>query len=78
MRFLIWLLLGYIGYRIIRALLSGQARQPGTSTTGTETYKDPVCGIYVAADDAVIGRIGDERIHFCSLACLEKYREQLN
>lgn len=76
MRMLLWLLLVYVGYRIVRGYLGGQNR-PATAGVETETYQDPVCGVYVAADDAVIGILNDKRIHFCSMNCLEKYREKL-
>ena len=78
MRFFLWLLLGYIGYRIIKSLLTGSEKPATPVITGTETFQDPVCGVYVTADDATIGRIGKRRVYFCSVACLEKYREQLN
>jgi YHS domain-containing protein len=78
MRFILWLLLGYIGFRIVRGLLAGRAKPVAPAATGTETFKDPVCGVYVTADDAVVGRIEEQRVYFCSMACLEKYREQLN
>ena len=78
MRLILWLLLGYIGYRIVKGILSGRAKPEIPAATGTETFQDPACGVYVTADDAVIGRIGEKRVYFCSHACLEKYRESLN
>ncbi len=81
MGFLFWLLIGYIAYRILKGYAKERRveRTAGTyrETAGDETYRDPVCGVYVAEDDAVIGRLGNERIHFCSMACLDKYREQI-
>lgn len=78
-RLLIWALLIYIGYRVVVALV--QPKQPEKSVTGREsaatTYRDPVCGVYVSEDDAVIGTHDGERHYFCSMACLEKYRDQL-
>jgi YHS domain-containing protein len=76
MRFIIWLILGYLGYRIIKGLLAERGIPSHGKATGTETFQDPVCGVYVAADDAVVGRMAEERIYFCSMNCLEKYREQ--
>ncbi|WP_298438452.1 transcriptional regulator [Geobacter sp.] len=80
MRILIWLLLIYIGYRIVKAIVQKKAGdEPADSsvTQREETYQDPVCGTYVAEDDAVIGRVEGERVYFCSMACLEKFREGL-
>lgn len=77
MRFLLWLLLGYIGFRIIRSLLAGS--KPATlEVSGSETFQDPVCGIYVTPEDATVGRLEGQRIYFCSKGCLDKYQEKLN
>ena len=76
MRLLVWLVLGYVLYRIVKGYLA-QRQQGEPSPRGEETHQDPVCGVYVTQDDAVIGRVEGERIFFCSMACLEKYREQL-
>lgn len=78
MRFLLWLLLGYIGFRIIRSLLSGPRKQEDPVVVGSETFQDPVCGIYVTPEDATVGRLEGQRIYFCSKGCLEKYQEKLN
>ena len=76
MRLLVWLVLGYVLYRIVKGYLA-QRPQKEAPPRGEETFQDPVCGVYVTSDDAVIGRVEGERIYFCSMACLEKYREQL-
>ncbi len=76
MRFIILLLVGYCVY----LLLKNRARQElprEAAPKGEETHLDPVCGVYVAEQDAVVGRIEEQRIYFCSMACLEKYREKL-
>lgn len=77
MRFILWFLLGYIAYRIIKGFLAGRDKPAAPEVTGTETFQDPVCGVYVTAEDAIIGRIEEKRVYFCSTVCLEKYREQL-
>lgn len=77
-RMLIWLLLIYVGYKVVKG--AGQKKDGKTSAAGPvkeETFRDPVCGVYVTEEDAVIGRLEGERIHFCSMACLEKYREKI-
>lgn len=80
-RLLIWGLLIYIGYRIITSFTRpkksapGQPRERGEAAT---THRDPVCGVYVSEEDAVIGRHEGQRHFFCSHACLEKFREQLD
>jgi YHS domain-containing protein len=77
MRFILWLLLGYICFRIVRGLLAGREKPAQSPVTDTATFQDPVCGVYVTADDAIIGRINEQRVYFCSVTCLEKYREQI-
>jgi len=79
-RLLIWGLLIYIGYRVVVALTSGKkttVETPGHREAAA-TYRDPVCGIYVSEEDAVVGRLEGERHYFCSMNCLEKFREQLD
>lgn len=80
-RFLLVGLLLYIGYRIIISLISAKkplAKSPGGRDQGIETHRDPVCGVYVSEETAVIGRHDGQRHYFCSMNCLEKYREQLD
>ncbi|BCS51741.1 transcriptional regulator [Geobacter sp. SVR] len=79
-RLLFWCLLIYIGYRIIVSLAKGKELRSGRSREreqATVTHRDPVCGVYISEEDAVIGRLGDERHYFCSRTCLEKFQEQL-
>ena len=81
-RLLFWLLLIYIGYRIVVYLFSGKKNEVAfgqdTAQDAAETHRDPVCGMYVSEEDAVVGRLDGQRHYFCSLDCLEKYREQLD
>ena len=76
MRFILWLILGYIGYRVIKGFLAGSdaAAKP---IKDTEAFQDPVCGLYVSPEDATVGRLEGEKIYFCSMGCLEKYQEKL-
>ena len=75
-RMLIFLLIGYLIYVLVKKRSSGKIQEKKEEVK-EEMYRDPVCGVYVTKGDAVIGRHDGERIHFCSMACLEKYREQL-
>lgn len=80
-RFLVVGLLLYIGYRIIISLTSAKktpTKSAEKSIPATETHRDPVCGIYVSEEDAVVGRLDGQRHYFCSMDCLEKFREQLD
>ena len=80
-RLLVVGLLLYIGYRIIISLTSHKeppAKSGAKHDPGVETFRDPVCGVYVSEETAVIGRHDGQRHYFCSMNCLEKYREQLD
>ena len=79
MRLILWLILGYVLYMTVKGFLANREKQVGqdSSAKGEDTHRDPICGTYVAEGDAVIGRVEGERIYFCSMACLDKYREQL-
>ncbi|HIJ82289.1 MAG TPA: YHS domain-containing protein [Desulfuromonadales bacterium] len=81
MRFLFIALLLYIGYRIIISLTSSRKtpeRPTGSRETAEATHRDPVCGVYVTEEKALIGRYEGERHFFCSMDCLEKFRERLD
>lgn len=77
MKFLIWLLIGYVVYQMFKGRSGGEIASGQPAAKGEETFRDPVCGVYVSGEDAVIGRYEGERLHFCSMECLEKYRERL-
>jgi YHS domain-containing protein len=75
-RLFMWLLMGYVAYLIFKGW-NAKRELPREKPAGEVTHRDPVCGVYVAENDAVVGRHEGERIYFCSMACLEKYREQV-
>ena len=51
-----------------------EPRQAAGFPSGGELKKDPVCGTYVSPAAAITQRIGGEMLHFCSVACRDKYR----
>lgn len=80
MRMLFWLVLIYVGYRIIKGFMDHKKLEQEPEAEAqpvNDTYKDPVCGVYIAKDDAVIGNLEGEKIYFCSMECLQKFQEQL-
>ncbi|GAB4300938.1 MAG: YHS domain-containing protein [Desulfuromonadia bacterium] len=80
---LTWGILIYIGYRILMGFVQSRRQEKSHDAGGSAgtdespTFQDPVCGRYITEDDAIIGRNGSERIHFCSRECLEEYRQML-
>ncbi|QOX77603.1 YHS domain-containing protein [Trichlorobacter lovleyi] len=78
-RLVIWLLLAYIGFRIFKSLVA--PRQPSASKPARndeETVQDPVCKVYLAKQDAIVGTLDGTRHYFCSMDCLDKFRDQLD
>ncbi|ABQ24914.1 YHS domain-containing protein [Geotalea uraniireducens] len=75
-RLLVMIIVGYVLYLMFKGR-PGAKEFPKDAMPDDETFKDPVCGVYVTKDDAVIGTMDGEKFHFCSMACLEKFREQL-
>ncbi len=79
-RLLIWLLLGYIGFRVVKLLTAPNKKVPSGTVhrTGEETVQDPICKMYLAKEDAIVGTLNGTRHYFCSMDCLDKFREQLD
>lgn len=87
MYLLSWGILIYIGYRILMGFIQSRKQdRPQTGQGGggdttphdeSPTFQDPVCGRYITEEDAIIGKNGTQRIHFCSRECLEEYRIRL-
>ena len=48
-----------------------RSREPQSSG---ELKRDPVCGTFVAAASSVTGNIDGKIVHFCSIACRDKYQ----
>ena len=75
MRFLIYILIGYLVYRMVRAKVAPVLEEK--ESPATETFQDPVCGVYVSESDAVVGNLEGKRYHFCSMGCLEQFEKSL-
>lgn len=79
-RIFMWGLLLYIAYRIFISIFSSKKQRVNCKNSVGDalvTYRDPVCGVYISEEDAIIGRLAGERHYFCSNKCLEKFRETL-
>lgn len=75
MRLLLWVLLAYIGYRIIRSLTAPPRGASQARREGDTMQRDPICGIHVAEEDAVVLEADGRRLFFCSRTCLERFRQ---
>lgn len=72
MKFLILLLVGYLVYRMVRGKAAPELQK---ESAATETFQDPVCGVYVSEADAVVGNMEGKRYHFCSIGCLQQFEK---
>ncbi|MBN2031689.1 MAG: hypothetical protein JW836_00310 [Deltaproteobacteria bacterium] len=72
MRFLIYLFLVYIAYRIIRSLLRPK-REISPGDVIDEMVKCSFCETYVPRREAIKRIVGREPRNFCSEACADKY-----
>lgn len=77
-RLVFLLLLGWIGFQIIKGLkTSRKPSRPSEHDTADDAVQDPICKKYLDKDEAVVGRLGQERYYFCSMDCLKKFQDQL-
>jgi YHS domain-containing protein len=85
-RFVIFALLCYILYRLIKSLAlpsprkSGEPfRKPGEPFTQSpqvitdEMVIDPHCHVYIPKREALTAKIEGETVYFCSKECKKKY-----
>ena len=74
LRFIILILIGYLVYRMVRGKAAPEIEK---ESSATETFQDPVCGVYVSESDAVVGNLEGKRYHFCSMGCLQEFEKSL-
>lgn len=76
--FSLLLALGYYFLRIfLRQLQQGPRRSaPPPASSGEEMVRDPACGTYLPASNAIVTEAGGQRLYFCSAACRDAYRAQ--
>ena len=72
-RLLFYFVIGYALYQLVKGFFQKRSAKIPRRTEEVETFQDPVCGVYVTRDDAVIGKLNGEKIYFCSKECLDKY-----
>jgi YHS domain-containing protein len=74
MRFLIYLFLAYVAYRVIKALIQPH-KQVSPGEVIDEMVKCSFCETYVPRRDSVEKLVEGETQHFCSEECAAKYLE---
>ena len=74
-RYLIFVILGYIAYRIVKAILWPREKISRGPSGGVidEMVQDPYCKTYVPKREAVKKIIEGESYSFCSDECANKF-----
>jgi YHS domain-containing protein len=52
----------------------GRPAAPPSAGSHGELKRDPVCGTFVAAESSITRTVNGELLHFCSVACRDKFR----
>lgn len=81
-RIIIFAILFYILYRIVKSLLSpssqksGRQVDPRTGTITDEMVSDPQCHVYIPKHDAIKTKVAGKTLYFCSKECKKKYLKE--
>jgi len=78
MRFIIYIVLAYVAYRVIKAVIRPKDRIYRSENGGVidEMVQDPQCKMYIPRREAVEKAIDGRTYHFCSDACAAKFLQQ--
>ncbi|HOI17401.1 MAG TPA: YHS domain-containing protein [Geobacteraceae bacterium] len=76
-RILLYILIGYGLYLLARIFLRKSRPPRPRRGDEVETFRDPVCGVYVTRGDAVSAKIEGKWVYFCSTECRDTYRRNL-
>jgi YHS domain-containing protein len=64
--------------RVFSQVMRPQAQHPPPQASGSgaggELKQDPVCGTFVATASSVKKTVNGELLHFCSVACRDKFK----
>lgn len=80
-RFVIFAILCYILYRLIKSLALPSPRKSGESFTQAgqvitdEMVIDPQCHVYIPKREAITAKIAGKTVYFCSKECKKKYSQ---
>lgn len=78
MRFIIYLVLAYIAYRLAKAIIKPKEKISRRENGGVidEMVQDPQCKMYVPRREAIEKSINGKTYHFCSQACAARFLEE--
>jgi len=80
-RFIIFAILCYVLYRVVKSLVlpsPAKPKKPFTQSYGTitdEMVMDPHCHVYIPKREAITLKKAGETLYFCSKECKKKYLE---
>ena len=83
-RFIIFAILCYVLYRLVKSLVlpsPANPKKPFAQSHGTitdEMVMDPRCHVYIPKREAITTKIAGETLYFCSEECKKKYLEENN
>lgn len=77
MKFLIFALLAFVVYKMFVGKVAPKLKKAEPVKPAAETFQDPVCGVYISEEDAVLGNLEGKRYHFCSMDCLKQFEKRI-
>ncbi len=82
MRLILYAILGFVIYYLIRGISKGSSQKPTPSTVspagdGKELKKDPVCGTYIPEDTPYHLKYKGTPYYFCSEACMKTFQKKI-
>jgi len=78
MRFIIYLVLAYVAYRLVKAIINPKEKISRGENGGVidEMVQDPQCKMYIPRREAIEKSISGKNYYFCSQACATKFLEE--
>jgi YHS domain-containing protein len=78
MRFIIYLVLAYLAYRVLKAVIRPRDKisRGANGSVIDEMVQDPECKIYIPRREAIEKARDGKTYHFCSEACATKFLQE--
>ena len=80
LRFVIYVILAYILYRVVKGVFSPGTRIDDRTSDGVidEMIQDPNCKTYIPRRDAIKKVVGGKEYFFCSEKCASEFEAEKN
>ncbi len=76
LRYIIFILIGFFLYHLIKKLLKPSVPERRTKEEASEMVLDQQCGRYILKNNALKLSRDEDSLYFCSEECLERYRKK--